>query len=277
MLDFQLFRIKVYFPTQRDFYLLNKTPSMVLRSLIETKPSDALRKGHVWHIGNIQNIGKNGAYFRIGRTSRATIEMFHDGAFTDIEFEAAPYTHVVIDYNLEVCAFARKTRLSQYTSGIANQLQRLLNRTENVIEHEITCEVSPISDPNDLICYLKKSVMVKRFWISLSRPNPFDIDNDFGKPMQRVLSETGGSKAKVDITSETGLDPKRLIELTRSAAATGEDAAAFLKPAEDSKFQTMRLKGNSVTFKSEVSEEGNVWSDILERLRGLYRKIREGE
>jgi len=127
MLNFQLFRIKVYPSKQKDLFIKSKTPSEILKETILTLPEAELRKGTIWHIGNITTIDNNGLYFRIGKTTKSKIEIYQKGNFADEEFETAPYTHVILDVPLELCAIAQKTKLAPKTSGIAKRLNRLLN------------------------------------------------------------------------------------------------------------------------------------------------------
>ena len=112
MINFHLFRIMVYPSKQIDMFEKEKTPSQILRETIQSFPSVELRKGKIWHIGNVTPIDDIGIYFRVGRTSKYKIEVYQDGNFIDEEFDAAPYTHTLLDIELEICAIAEKPKLS---------------------------------------------------------------------------------------------------------------------------------------------------------------------
>lgn len=245
MPDFQLFRVGVHPSKQRRLFGEERTPAQMLTDRIHSLPSAELRKGHIWHIGNVHAIDDAGMYFRVGRTLRATVEVYQDGNFVDEEFEAAPYTHVVLDIRLEVCAIARKTKLAARALGIAHQFSRLLNWEGDSGGLEAKFEITEIKDPDDFIIHLRKAQVISKFWATFSRPNPFDADEDFFKPVQRLLAESNGDRGKTEIEGMS-LQPDRLVELTRSAASTGNDAGATLYFTETEEKVRKRLRGNVV-------------------------------
>ena len=81
MLEFQMFRIKVYPSPQGFLFEPPKTPSEILKDVILSLPSAELRKGMIWHIGNLSPIKEGGLYFRIGRTTKSTLEIYENGNF----------------------------------------------------------------------------------------------------------------------------------------------------------------------------------------------------
>ena len=151
MIDFQLFRITVYPSKQINMFEGQKSPSEILKETVLTLPSAELRKGIIWHIGNISSIKDDGLYFRVGRTSKSTIAVYQDGNFADEEFETAPYTHVILDVPLELCAIARNTKLSPKTTGIANQFIRLLNGSDYAHLVQANFEIGEINGPEDFV------------------------------------------------------------------------------------------------------------------------------
>lgn len=274
MLDFQLFRIKVYLPRQRRLLSNCFKPSECLKEVILLKPSAELRKDFIWHIGNVSLIEGSGLYFRIGRTTKYKMEVFENGNFIDQEFEGAPYTHVILDYELEVAAIAKKTKLSGTTTGIANQLAKLLNSTEFSALNGIKFDISEINDPTDFIAYLQTSFRITKYWVTFTRPNTFDID-DFFKPLQGALDEANGEKGKA-IFEGDNLNSHPLEELSRSAAATGNDAAAWLQRQEGEQYEKKYLRKNSATFQHEDIVEEEDKRVLLERIVKKYINIREG-
>jgi len=276
MLEFQLFRAKVYPSGQLQLFEPPAAPADILRQAIEGLPSSELRRGITWHIGNLTTLDDRGLYFRVGRISKSTIEIYEDGAFLDEEFETAPYTHVVMDVPLGVCAIAKKARLSPYVQGIANQLGRLLDRSDAATRHKAEFEIDPISDPEDLISYLDRAVSVSKFWVTFKRPNPFDANADFIQPMQRLLNGSGASKGKTEIEGKE-LVVKSLEELARSAAAIGDEAAARMSLEPNKPTVKKSLRGNPVVLQQEDLADTPQRQELLQRMRKAYQKVRSGK
>jgi hypothetical protein len=212
-------------------------------------------------------------YFRVGRISRSTLEVYQDGVFADQEFETAPYTHVFLDIPLEVCCIAKKSRLAPTAVGVSHQFARLLNRSEFTRQMQAEFEIDPINDPKDLIAYLGSASSVQKFWITFKRPNPFDANKDFQQPMQNLLNSTGGSKGKTELQG-TEMVVESLEKMARAAAATGDDAAAVMTLERQARRVTKRLRGNPVVFsQADVVEDADKRS-VLTRMRDLYQRIR---
>lgn len=272
MLEFQLFRIKVYHSGQMIFDGPKK-PSEILLEAIESLPSAELRRGMIWHLGNIYKIDENGLYFRVGRTIKAKREIYKDGNFMDQEFEEAPYTHVVLDIPIEVCAIAKKPKLSPSPRGIANQLIRLLAGSKTAKYYEAQFEIDWLKDPKDLITHLKQAYNISRFSMTFSRPNPFDVEEHFRKPFGQLIRATQAEKGKAQVEGEN-LKSQVLEDLTRSAAATGDDAVARLQLDEKQKPTTVRLRDNPVFLQQDDVSSGEQKKSILNKVREAYRKVR---
>ena len=275
MLEFQLFRVKVFPSKQGDLFAVKKTRPEMLREAIQSLPFGEFRAGLTWHIGNVAEIDENGLYFRLGRTSTATLEVYDEdyGGFVDQEFETAPYTHGFVDVELEVCAIAKKTRLSPTTSGIARQFIRLLNVSKKAVEFQALFEIDEVKDPEDFIAHLKRAYSISKFWVSFSRPNIFDANQDFVKPFQRMVEASNGEKGKAELKGEN-LDSQTLEAVARSAAATGDDAGAWLKPSQKSRRVKKQLRGSSINTAQEDVADEKQRRTLLDRVRELYRKVR---
>ena len=279
MLEFQLFRIKV-FPQYRDLFAQNATspePTRleILRETITSLPHAEFQEGVTWHLGNVSAIDDTGLYFRLGRTSTSTLEIFNEdeGTFVDQEFETAPYTHAVVDVDLGVCAIAKKTRLSPTTTGIARQFERLLNRSRRAIELLATFKIDDVKDPNDFISQLRHAHSISKFWVTFTKPNPFDADRDFVQPAQRMLNAFNGDKGKTEVKGKT-LDAEKLEAVARSAAATGDNAGASLKPSERATLVKKQLKGSAVNVSQEDVAEEEEKLGLIRLVRDCYRRIR---
>lgn len=276
MIEFQLFRIKVFPPVQEDFFRKKMSRSEILKQALLSLPSKELRKGAIWRVGNVKELDDNAAYFRIGRTLSSKVEVYQDGEFIEKEFESAPYTHVLIDLNTELCAIAKKTKLAPKTISVARQFIRLIGKTKVAEDSGAVFQVNEVSDPEDFISYLKKAHSITKFWITFTRPNAFDVNQDFVKPMQRYLEETCADKGKAEI-SGNGLDVNNLEELARSAAATGDDAIAEMKGSEKGKKVRKYLRGKSVTVPVDSFDDIDQKKSVMQRIRDIYKKLRHDE
>ena len=273
MLEFQMFRIKVYPSMQGFLFEHPKTPSEILKDVILSLPSAELRKGMIWHIGNLSPIKEGGLYFRIGRTTKSTLEIYENGNFEEQEFETAPYTHVVLDIQLEVCAIAKKAKLSPKTTGIANQFVRLLNESIRARQIKASFEINEINDPTDFITHLRQAFSVSKFWVTFSRPNAFDVNEDFIKPTQKLLKDSNGEKGKTQLEGDN-LNPEGLEDIARSAASTGNDAAAWLQTSDTSQKVRKRLKGNPIIVRQEDVADLEHKMKMLQLIRENYKSVR---
>lgn len=273
MLEFQVFRIQVYPTAQGMLFEKSRTPSEILKETIISLPSAELRKGMIWHIGNISDIDDIGLYFRVGRTTRSKLAVYQDGNFADEEFETAPYTHVILDVQLEVCAIARNNKLSPKATGIANQFIRLLNESEHARHIEAEFEISAINDPEDFISQLRQAFLISKFWVTFSRPNAFDANDDFYKPLAKLLKESDGEKGKTELIGHS-LKSESLEDIARTAASTGNEAAAWLQADKESPKVKKHLKGNPVIVSHcEITDDKQI-KNLLNRVRSLYKKVR---
>lgn len=275
MLKFQLFRVKVYLPTQIHAFEQEQSRPEILTTAISSVPEADLRRGQTWHIGNVAQIDTNGFYFRLGKTTRATNEVYQGGNFIDEEYETSPYTHAVIDVDYEVCAIAQKTKLSQTTKGIARNLARLLNSAEIARTQGVTIEIGDIPDPEGFISHLQKAHSISSFWIEFSRQNPMDANEDFVKPMQKLLSASHGEKGRTEFRGND-LNEETLEELTRSAAATSNEASALMQTRPRGKKVRRYLSGNPIILQHDdlidVEKKRELLREVIEKYQSIRRR-----
>lgn len=271
MPDFQLFRLKVY-PNEQQHLFEDLPRAEILSHVLQEYPAIELRKGMTWHVGKLHRLDSEAVYFRLGRTTTSTLEVFRDGDFIEAEFEAAPYTHVLLDTALGVCGIANKPRLAPTPGGIARQLGRLLNEADWTRTRGHRFEIDAIKDPEDFLAYLRSAYVVTRFSVTFSPPNPMDLDEDITKPFQRWLADTNAAKGKAGIEGK-GLDSSRLEVVTRSAAATGNEASATLTLEKDTKPVKKRLTGGPVTVGQEDVDTVEDKKTLLDRIRAAYRRV----
>jgi hypothetical protein len=274
MIEFQLFRVKVLLPQQLNLLRRERSRSEILREVIESLPEATLRRGIIWHVGNVEVVGQNALYFRVGRTTTSTIEVFEDGKFADQRFETAPYTHAFIDLPTEVCAIAKKPRLSPSTTGIANQLARLFENSHIALTQETQFEIGELNDPEDFINHLREAYSISKFTVWFSRPNPFDVNEDFIRPAQKLVQLSNSKQGKTELKGQQ-LNAHVLEDISRSAAATGDNAVAWVKPSRGRPRVKKRLKGNPVTLQQEDVDDQAAKRSLLGRMRELYHRVRQ--
>lgn len=269
MPDFQLFRVKLY---ESPHLFDDLTRPQILMHVLGLSPVIEPRKGVIWHIGKLQALGPDAAYFRLGKTTTSTLEVFREGDFVEAEFESAPYTHVIVDSAQGVAAIARKPRLAPNAEGIARQLERLLNDADWTRSRHHEFEIDPLKDPEDFLKYLRSATAVTRFVVTFTRPNPLDIDEDITGPFQRWLGTANATDGKAEIEGDD-LDATKLEAVARSAAATGNNATAVLSLEEEARPVKKSLRGGPVTVTHEDVSSQEEKLSLLERVRVVYRRI----
>lgn len=275
MLSFYLYRVKVISPKQKMLFDGEKTSTEILKEVLLSKPSKELKKGFVWHIGNVTEINDAGIYFAIGRTTKSIVERYDevDKNFVEEDFETSPYTHAILDLQYQVLAVASKSRLSPKAKGIAKQFERLANDSLIVKSLERKVEVAELNDPETFISHIQRAYSVVHFSMNFGEPNPWDVNEDFQKPMQSLLHEASGTRGRTSI-SGPDLDREIIEELTRATASTGNTAKAIVKSSKESKGVTKYLKANPVAINEEGLEKDGLHK-FISRVREAYLNIRK--
>lgn len=273
-MDFSLFRIKVFQPSQKEIFDRELSPPEVLRQAILEKPSDR-SLGVIWHVGNVEQVDADGIYFALGRASRARVPVLDEstGNFIETEFDSAPYTHVLVDVPHEVAAIAHKSTLSPDVVAVARRLERLLGRTAIAKAERVTFQIAPISRPEEFIRELQRAYAITSFTVYFTRPNPVDVEGDFLRPMERLTQEANGSVGSTTIRG-TALDPEPLTELTRSAAATGDNATARIRVDPGTRPVKRSLQGDTAKVTQDGLESVEERQTLIERIRHTYARIR---
>ncbi|MBI4716234.1 MAG: hypothetical protein HY763_00355 [Planctomycetes bacterium] len=128
----------------------------------------------------------------------------------------------------------------------------------------------------EFIAHLRSAERVRQFWMTFSRPNAFDVESDFHRPMQKLLAEAAGEKGKT-VLDGSDLNCDTLEPLARSAASTGAEAAAKIVPRNSTCAVTKRLRGNpvNVTVLYESTDEEIPWlQKVIAKVRETYARIR---
>ena len=208
--------------------------------------------------------------FEFGKITQKTREFYDDvqGNFVDAPLEMALHTSVAVDLGLQVCAIAPKgPTVAQQIQRISSNLERLLNVSKCAHEGKLEFQLTAMNEPSQFVDLLRNAARIASFDITFSPPNPFDVENQFHKPVELFAA---AARAKSGRLSVRGPDLTRdvLIDLSRSAASSGESASARIQSDEESKPRLRRLSGNQATV--EVNETENIWKKI----RAAYNRIR---
>lgn len=274
MSNVYLFRLKAIKSPQEDMFHLAVAREEFFKELFSSKPSAELREGYVWHIGNLRAIGDRGLAFAVGRTTKKNKELYDDesGNFMEVEEEESPFTYAYYEQHFGILGILHKSRLSPTVKGIARSLENLLNEQELTKQYGARIEVSEIWDPEGFLQQVLAAYAVIAFTVEFGEPNPFDVDQDFHRPMERYLAETGANKGKTTVQGDD-LNRDNVERVTRSVASTGNDATARLRQKEGQRPVTKHLKGDPVTVPLEEGDaEGS--EGLLDRILEAYRRIR---
>lgn len=272
-IEYSLFRVKFVRPSQASFLDKGLTPSEIFIGAVDERPSAELRKGYRWHVGNVHYFSDRTGYFAIGRTTNSTVEKFDEssGNFLEEELEKSPYTHCVFNATIGFIGIAKKASLSPSSKGIAARIEELFAKTQSVLNCGVKVEVQPIPDPDGFIKSIAEAYRVFSFTATFRGPNPFDADEHFQRPLAVYLASAQGEKGKAQIQGED-LNRQVLQSVTRSTAATGNEASARIIRARAQKPITINLRGDPIKRKYDEATHSPVI--VLEDLNSIYEKVR---
>jgi len=219
---------------------------------------------------------ESNGYFAAGRTTISTIEKFDEESsnFIEEELEESPYTHCVFDAAIGFIGIAKKRNLSQTAKGIATRLEQLLSLASIVKNNNVIVEIRPIPDPDSFLKAISTAFKVFRFSATFRGPNPFDADEHFQKPLSVYLNAADGTNGKATI-SGADLNRQVLQEVTRSTAATGNEASARIQKSRRQKPITVNLRGDPV--KRKYDEDEHQPEVVLADLTSQYHRVRNDE
>jgi hypothetical protein len=272
--EFSLFRIKFIKPSQKDlFHDEEKTPGDYFKAALEDRPSLKVREPFIWHIGNLKDFSPTQGYFAVGRTSKKTVDLYDEKTknFIEIDHNESPYAHCLFDSKIGILVISKNNILSQKTEMIAETIEKLLSLNSEIFKNEIRVEIVPIPDPEGFIRQLSNAFLVTRFTASFGGPNPFDADEFFQRPMSVYLNSARGEEGTTTIKGKS-LDNETLVEVAKSTAATGNQASAKIKRDENSKPETIHLKGDPV--KRKIDLDGYSLNEVLDKFLEIYYTIR---
>lgn len=271
-MEFDIYRIRILQSNQKSLFE-DKTRQSLLEEIVEEMPSNSPSTGYRWIIGNVETLDGAGYYFRVGRVTKKAIETYQNGLFVDQDFDSAPYTHVVLDTALEVCAIGHKSSLSPSTRTIANKIVRMFEKS--TVNRGAEFMIDSVKNPSDFLQALSEAFEVMRFTFDFSLPNHFDADNLIVKPLQSTLEAVNGKSGRV-ILSGNELNAENIEQIARSVAASGDEATAKLVVNKDSKPTNRKLSGDLAKIEETEIESLDNKQNLLKKLRIMYHKIRDG-
>jgi hypothetical protein len=272
-IEYSLFRAKFIKPQQVSFLHAGLSPKDLFLQALNERSSGEHRSGFIWHIGNIKYFSEDTGYFAVGRTTKSTIEKFDDstGNFVEEELDESPYTHCVFNAHIGFIGVARKASLASTAKGVASRIEQLLASASVIADNNVTVEIAPIPDPVGFLHALDSAYRVIRFAATFHGPNPFDADEHFQKPLSIYLASANGEKGSAQIQGED-LNRAVLQDVTRSTAATGNEASARIIKGKSQKSITINLKGDPI--KRRYDEDEHQPEVVLADLTNLYHRVR---
>lgn len=273
---FYLYRLKIErSDTPSMFDDQTRQPGAVILSAIEEKPSQEIRKGQTWHIGNIQKVERDTVFFALGKVTKATHQFYDEekGDFIEESLEEAPNTYVAVDLNLQICAVAQKSKIASQAGGIARNLAKLLSASHEAKTGRLAFTLSDIPDPDEFLELIKNAKRITEFEITLSPPNPWDVNRQFHRPMEEFIRAANGMQGKSSVRGDD-LNAEVIEDLARSAASTGNKAEARIQSTEDEKPVLKKLDGNPVTVSAEELVTNEEKKDLFSKIREAYRRVR---
>jgi len=275
-MELYLYRVKVFGPRNTQLFDKPFVPGRVLLAAIREHPTSRVYRGVSWHIGNVEAVDQSSVYFRLGRTSRAVVSQIDasTGNFVEQDFESAPYTHFLLDYDRELVAFMRRVSLAPTADAIASRLLQVLASSR--IAHELRCtfSIGPISNPDNFLEALKSAYAIRSFTFSVQRKNPFDVNKDFVDPFERLVEATQARDGNVTVKGPA-LSEAPLEEIARSAAATGDDARARVQLASGASAVHRSLRGNVATISADELDSVAGRQAAISAARAQHDRIRD--
>jgi hypothetical protein len=274
-MELHIYRVRIMPLMQRGLFASNLDPTTALRDEILRRPTVKLSRRGVWHIGNVDEIDESGLYFRIGRLSKLRVSIYDDSSqdFVEQEMQRAPYAHALLDWRRELVGIAKEPALAATTTSTSKRFKQLLNTGELATSGAFTFDVSAVSDPEGLLEALRDAYAITKFRYTVRRPNPWDADEAFVKPFEKLVQEAQAQKGNAEV-SGVSLDVEPLEQITRSVAATGDDVRALIRKEKDAPAISQSLRGNTAAVAVSALDNKQERKSALDKLRERLTRIR---
>lgn len=272
-LEFHMFRSRLVEPSQLPLEARSIPREQALLAAIEERPAFDVREGVTWQIGNVRRLGELQGYLKLGRSRLTSVDVLDDVGqnFVETSQEDNPNTHCVFDAGYGLFAIASKTLIAAKPATLGSRLAELLQSSAAARASNFTIEISPIPDPDGFTKAVDEAYQVVRFTATFKRPNPFDADERFQKPMAGLLREADGTRGLTRLFGKD-LDREVVKEIARSSAATGNDATARIRDHEQSSTRPIKMGEMPLTF-SYDEEEVNP-SSLVRLMLETYEGVR---
>ena len=272
-MEFHMYRVKFIKSAQFHLFHPDLTPQEMMKQAMAERPSVKIKKGHVWHLGNVEYITNSAGRFAVGRTTKTTVEKFDadTGNFVEHIDDSGPYTFTYFDTNLGLLGICKKAKVAADVKAIARKLQILFSDTIIARRHTVEVRVTHIPDPQDFIQKLHSAYSIKKFKAAFTGPNPIDADELFQKPMAYYCQQLEGEVGNVVVIGSS-LNEAAVVAVAKSTAATANTASALIQTKRGSRPVSISLKGDA--SKVFIEEDTNK-TEVLEAIQEAYREIRE--
>ncbi len=229
-----------------------------------------------WVIGGLEFYSELSGKFSIGKHMISELDNFDsdEKVFKRNSVDDYPNTLCFFDAELGLLGITSKFQLSSDTGVIARKIGSIVGSSLEVTRRNIFVEVEPIRDPEGLVDKIRKCYKVKSFSASFTRPNPYDADKYFQKPLSVYCQSINGIKGTAKISGDD-LDKDVLIEVTRSTVSTGNRVSAKI-------IQNMGEKPISISTENSatgltIDYENETGDNVVSEIRSAYQVLREGD
>lgn len=281
----ELFRLTVHphpdFPLYGHQAIAERGRPALLREAIKSATRWEVRQGSIWSVARAQDVDETALHFKFGRHRKMVLPFPVESPSADAtdyverEVDLWPHTDIIVDVQLALCAIGRKPELAEETTTIARALEVVLTTSPTARDSNLEIKASPIDDPQEFLERLRSAFSVKKLWVTIQRPNPFDVEQDFHLPTERVLAEMGGQEARV-VWSGKNLNSKNpeVEKIVESVARSGGDYGATIQETQDPRSKT-RVKKRRKGKAMEVSSAARLNPrSLLDMIRDLYNSLR---
>lgn len=266
--NFQLYRIQL-FDVEPDMYDPAPSQPEVLRQLFPKRLERATRERQ-YFTAEHQIIDNDGVLFEFGRSSSMKRSDYDGKKFIEVEHPDYPHVLVFADYELQILAVEIKSRFASTIESTIKLLKKIISSDEIVRRYKFEVDIQPLRDPEEFIKHLEKASAVSKFFFSVGKPNVYNPELKFLRPIKRMNIEANSVSAKAELS---GLNMKRdiLVSLSRVAASTGNDAGAWLKIQGKKRFVRKSIGKNhaQLLVKDDVKKSA---TEILNDIRRLANK-----
>jgi hypothetical protein len=144
-----LYRLTVHPLRQRTIFakVVGTTPTKptLLRRALAEAAEDPPRKAAPWILADKRIVDDNSIQIHLGRTAKRRIpKLTTTGHFVREDTDVAPYTNVLVDFPLELCAVAPNAELAPSPDRLASAIAQILSATSVAETYGVSFKASPL-------------------------------------------------------------------------------------------------------------------------------------